>query len=395
MDATHAAENMPTGMLRRGARYYLRRRVPLDLIVAYGKNEIVKALGTSDYPEAKKRLTVEWVALDKEFDEQRANLASPTDAETPGPQAEGLLAKYREGRAKPRSIFQTIVDGNKRMDAALGRSPQSPDPVADVARKPLTWDKLVDKWAAERTPTPKTRKDHASVVKLFQSMVGTPPNAVSKADVLLFKDKLLEKRTSSANLKTKLSRLKTLINYGHDNGLVKERAADGIRIAKSKVKSRAPFDDQALQQVFGGPVHKQGYRPILGRGEAAFWLPLIALYTGARLEEIAGLRVDDLMELEFEADGADKTAWFFRFSPYPLDNRRLKNDGSERTVPIHPELIRLGLLRYRETVLVSDEPQLFPRLTKHASGKRAHKWGQWFGTYTPMIRDDETRKASQ
>lgn len=382
MDATHAAKNMPTGMIRRGARYYLRRRVPLDLTGIYGKHEIVKALGTSDFTEAKKRLAVAWVALDEEFDQRRADVARPIEAGTPEPETEGLLAKYRRARGgKSRSILQTIVDGNKRVDAALGRSAQSPEIIANAVPKPLTWDALVDKWSAERKPITKTRKDHAAVAKLFQSLVGAPPNNVAKADVLSFKDKLVEKGVSIPNLKTKISRLKTLINYGHDNGLVRERAADGIRLAKSKVKGRAPFDDQALQQIFGGPVHKEGYRPTLGRGEAAFWLPLIALYTGARLEEIAGLRVDDLMELGFEADGADKTAWFFRFSPYPLENRRLKNDGSERTVPVHPELIRLGLLRYLKTVLVSNEPQLFPRLTQHASGKRAHKWGQWFGTY--------------
>lgn len=380
MDATHAAKNMPTGLIRRGARYYLRRRVPLDLLTVYGKNEMVKALGTADYAEAKKRLASEWVALDKEFDEQRAKLARPADAE-PEPQAEGLLAKYRQGRSKPRTLLQTLVDANKRLNAEIEPSPRSSGPVSNTVRKPLTWDQLVDKWAAERTPTNKTRKDHASVAKLFQSMVGTPPHSLLKSDVLAFKDKLLEKGTSAANLKTKISRLKTLINYGHDNGIVKERAADGIRIAKSKMKGRAPFDDQALQQLFNGPVHQDGYRPTLGRGEASFWLPLIALYTGARLEEIAGLQVDDLIELSFEADGADKTAWFFNFKPDPTRNRRLKNDESERTVPIHPELIRLGLIRYRDVVASSKEPQLFPRLTQHASGLRAHKWGQWFGKY--------------
>ncbi|WP_374321921.1 DUF6538 domain-containing protein [Brevundimonas sp.] len=196
-------------MIRRGARYYLRRRVPLDLLAVYGKKEVVKALGTADYAEAKKRLASEWVALDKEFDEQRARLARPADSEAE-PQAESPLAKYRQGRSKPRTILQTIVDANKRLNAGIEQSPRSSGPVTDTVRKLLTWDQLVDKWAAERTPTTKTRKDHASVAKLFQSMVGTPPSAVSKTDVLSFKDKLLEKGTSSANLKTKLSRLKTL-----------------------------------------------------------------------------------------------------------------------------------------------------------------------------------------
>ena len=379
-------------MLRRGARYYVRRRVPLDLIDAYGKKEVLKALGTSDYAQAKKRLAEEWVALDREFDERRKDLARPAAPETPVKQPESRLARLRSSGAKPVSLMRVIEDISER-DTARGRE-EVPDRGPDANRKPLTWDKLVDKWAAERHPTAKTRNAHAAVARLFESTVRTPPHTVSKADVLSFKNTLVEQGTSTANLKTKISRLKTLINYGHDNGLVKERAADGVRIANSKVKARVPFDDHSLQQLFNGPVHRDGARPTQGRGEAAFWLPLIALYTGARLEEIAGLRTDDLIELGYEADRVALTAWFFRFSPDPTANRRLKNDESERTVPIHPELIRLGLLRYRDSLLASDEAQLFPRLTPHATGNRAHKWGQWFGKY---LRSDckvgDTRKV--
>ena len=35
-----------------------------------------------------------------------------------------------------------------------------------------------------------------------------------------------------------------------------------------------------------------------GAGEAAYWLPLLALFTGARLEELAQLRVSDLASEE-------------------------------------------------------------------------------------------------
>lgn len=395
VDATHAAKTMPTGMLRRGARYYVRRRVPLDLIDAYGKKEILKALGTSDYAEAKKRLAIQWVTLDKEFDDRRAALARCDVVPASEQPIAGALAKYRQqSGAKPRLAIQTILAATDRMDAPTASARLSRDVEPENGLRTLTWDRLVDRWAAERKPTSKTRKDHAAVAELFRALVGTPPNIISRSDVLSFKEKLVERGISSANLKTKLSRLKTLVNYGHDNGLIKERAADGVRVAKAKVKSRVPFDDQSLKQLFSGPIHQDGHRPTLGRGEAAFWLPLIALYTGARLEEIAGLRVDDLMELGFEVDGADQTAWFFRFSPDPAANRALKNDDSERAVPIHPELIRLGLLKYRDELRFSDESQLFPLLTQHKSGKRAHKWGQWFGTY---LRTDcqvtDTRKV--
>ena len=42
------------------------------------------------------------------------------------------------------------------------------------------------------------------------------------------------------------------------------------------------------------PVYQQGYRPLGGKGEAAYWLPLLALYSGARLNELAPMRVGDV-----------------------------------------------------------------------------------------------------
>ncbi|MEC8534162.1 MAG: DUF6538 domain-containing protein, partial [Pseudomonadota bacterium] len=59
--------DMPTGLIRRGAAYSLRRRIPLDLIDAYGgRKEIVLALGTNDFAEAKLRLAHKQVELNDE-----------------------------------------------------------------------------------------------------------------------------------------------------------------------------------------------------------------------------------------------------------------------------------------------------------------------------------------
>lgn len=79
---------MPTGLIRRGARYSIRRRVPLDLVAYYGKAEITQALGTADPKTARQRLPLKWAALDKEFDALRKRLsaAPPKPASEPPPQ---------------------------------------------------------------------------------------------------------------------------------------------------------------------------------------------------------------------------------------------------------------------------------------------------------------------
>ena len=77
---------MPSGLLRRDGRYSIRRRVPVDLVAAYGGRQIiVKALGTS-YPQEARELRDEaWAALTAEFKAMRAELAGRGDGEAPAP----------------------------------------------------------------------------------------------------------------------------------------------------------------------------------------------------------------------------------------------------------------------------------------------------------------------
>ena len=81
-------------------------------------------------------------------------------------------------------------------------------------------------------------------------------------------------------------------------------------------------------------------RPIFTAGpaeadDALFWSPLIARYAGLRMEEALQLKPRDI-------DEEDGVAIFnIRASA----DQRLKNEHSARRIPVHPELIRLGLLR--------------------------------------------------
>lgn len=58
-------------LMRRGDRYYLRARVPSDLVGAYEGREIKKALGTSDRREAERLIRIESAKVEREFEEKR------------------------------------------------------------------------------------------------------------------------------------------------------------------------------------------------------------------------------------------------------------------------------------------------------------------------------------
>lgn len=390
VSGTHEDDSMPIGLQKRGSTYWLRRRVPRDLVAAYGKAEIVRTLQTKDLAEAKRRLAVETVKLDNEWEAMRASFAVPTVTD-PVAAPTSRLSKLRAGREPPPSVLgsatklalvaraqRPVEEGGTANLVHPTTHPSAPVPPGNA----VTWASLVDKWAAERKPVAKTEKAHRAVAKEFVEIVGDVPlGQLTKRHGLAFKDGLIRTGVLNSNLKTKLSRLKTLVNYGFDNELIGVRIMDGIRPPRSKTVGRRPYSDEALQKLFNGPVHREGLRPVQGRGEASYWLPLIAAYSGARLEEIAGLRVSDVVQLDVGNGADDDNAWFFRFVDVPAGNRRLKTEQSERETPVHPELIRLGLIRYLRSMADSGETQLFPRLTAQASGQRANKWGEWFGVY--------------
>ncbi|GAC1340959.1 MAG: tyrosine-type recombinase/integrase [Acetobacteraceae bacterium] len=91
--------------------------------------------------------------------------------------------------------------------------------------------------------------------------------------------------------------------------------------------------------------------------DAYWWLPIIALYTGARLEELAQLHHADLKR--------DKNG-----IPYLDINkegvRRLKNVGSVRVIPLHSALIEFGVL---ELFKPGTKGLVFPHLKRHGIKK--------------------------
>ncbi|WP_245500309.1 site-specific integrase [Rhizobium leguminosarum] len=139
---------------------------------------------------------------------------------------------------------------------------------------------------------------------------------------------------------------------------------------------REPFSEADLKALFGSGVYARGERPLGGGGEAAYWLPLIALFSGARLNEIAQLRIRDLRQ------DAETGLWFIDIGTE--GDRSIKTASSRRQVPLHPELIRLGLLRYRQNQLDNDRKdtaRLWPDIKSADEAYRSTAWSKWFNRY--------------
>ena len=135
--------------------------------------------------------------------------------------------------------------------------------------------------------------------------------------------------------------------------------AGSLRERKSRRDrdERPAFTAEDIGKIFSHPIwhgwkskrHWQEPGPNLIR-DGLFWVPMIAALTGARRAEIAGLKADDLEII----DGIP----VMHFRPNP--NRGLKNLVSERTLPLHPQLVALGLMEHARLALKGPRGDLFP-----------------------------------
>ncbi len=160
-----------------------------------------------------------------------------------------------------------------------------------------------------------------------------------------------------------LTHLGNLVDFAAGRGL---RPAEALNLTTLRARKkgrdrddRAAFTSADLVTIFDLPVwcgcRGEGARLEPGTvviHDGLYWAPLIAAYSLMRREEICGLMIADV-----HFDGAIPY-----FEVRPNKYRRLKNAQSKRKLPIHPELLRLGLRDYVEAVHRLGYDLLFPDL---------------------------------
>jgi len=148
---------------------------------------------------------------------------------------------------------------------------------------------------------------------------------------------------------------------------------------KGKTNDRMPYQLSELKTLFEPTTYANrvsGNRSTKSSFEARFWLPIVALYTGARLEELAQLTVENLQQ----ADGI----WCFDLNEKNLAcdgiPQKLKNANSVRRIPVHPALVDAGLLNYRNQREASSglKASLFNLEIRGADGKFGSPISKWF-----------------
>ena len=153
----------------------------------------------------------------------------------------------------------------------------------------------------------------------------------------------------------------------HEHEYIKHNPAHHLLLPKStrisSSEERSAYSATEISRIKSCLNNLRG--ELLASRPERYWVPMIALYSGMRLTEVSQLYHVDIAEIE--------GVMCFKINEEAPD-KRLKNSGSVRIVPVHPELASLGFLDYCNEI-ASD--RLFDKLTKekfHGYGRQVSKW---------------------
>lgn len=178
---------------------------------------------------------------------------------------------------------------------------------------------------------------------------------------------------AAGTVNDQMNRIAGFLGWATSTNGLSINPAKGISIAKAKAdseaKKRFPFDEADLTAMLSGDYWSAR------RFDHAhyYWLVLLGMYTGARINELCQLHLADFSVV----NGVDVISIADEDNP----TARAKTASARRTVPIHDELIRLGLLRWVERLRGLGGVQLFPELKEGRDGFGTEP-SKWFRRFT-------------
>lgn len=195
-------------------------------------------------------------------------------------------------------------------------------------------------------------------------------------------------KVSAGTVNKQLGAVQAIAGWAHHNGVIPDDVPWSDPFQKMRVEEeqseRGPFAIHELQAIFDAPLFARQEIPTGAKGAAGVWLPLLALFNGARQGELAGLKASNIRQ---EAN----TPLLFIVADRKA-GKRVKTKVSERVIPVHPELVRLGFLGYvEERRRQGEHAWLFPAVAPD-QGRALAAWSKWFGRYlrtTVGIKDTD------
>lgn len=217
----------------------------------------------------------------------------------------------------------------------------------------------------------KSKRMALSVLNKLKVLLGSDFNLSALDDCIIEDIWLLDrlKTASRTTAKRDLSFIRSFVAWAADRKRRYIPAKLTFNI-HAKGENYEYFNKTDLKKIFDN-------LPTLAESLTEFWVVILGLYTGGRIGEIAGIRTEYVFE---------KSA---------LQVMRLagtKTDGSDRTIPIHEDLIKLGFLEYVDSRRKTKEELLFDIIVSGQNGPGAQA-SKFFTQYKSKIGIEDPLKV--
>lgn len=295
--------------------------------------------------------------------------------------ATGLSRQLADARGFPAGLATLTAPKAAGVDAGAGASylaGAAGVPEGQPASPLATLRDILAQWLKASPKTHDTEQASYRALGLAEECLGAPLyiHEITRAQGNTFKAWLQEpaRGFGPKTARNQLMYVNSLLRFACvELEEIPKNPWQGLAIEVPKTVTRRPWKDEELHQLFSQPLFQAYEVPPLDRsggGPAAYWIPIIGIYTGARIGELAQLKVSDITEEDgipviSITDGGE--------------GQKVKTSASRRSIPIHSELIRLGLLEYADRIRrAAPEGSLWPYLKQDTISP-------WFSQYRKSV----------
>lgn len=256
------------------------------------------------------------------------------------------VAEYLEENRLASSWALRTADGKRSELALIGEVLGSDRPIGDVTKSDANEVKrCLQQLPKHRNKLPETMNLTLRDAIALPGMEKVAPTTVNKA----------------------LTTISTFFAWAERNGHVEKNVFDGMRVGRGGKKATTP------RKAFNEFQMKTMYRELTENGKGLLrsddhkWATLIAMFTGARKNEVCQMIGSDIVQ--------EQGVWCFSINDEG-DGKSLKTDAAKRLVPIHETLISLGALELADKQ--GDRSKRIFDYSFHKADGYGRNLGRWF-----------------
>ncbi len=290
-------------------------------------------------------------------------------------------------KAERSSDSRVLVDAGaaKSVNQAIAlftRDPQRANLSQKNAAGYATGFKLLREVVGGSMPLTSVSRAHAREVQALLEHL--PPNASKRFSNMSLIEAVAHAKSaqlpaiSSTTAKNVLSTLSSFFNWAMAEHLIKVSPfvdLKPLQKAHGIDENRRPYSPAELAQLFSNRLYQQPYALVGSACPGRYWVPLLALYHGARMNELCQLDTDDVRMVE--------GIWCIKITDQSSTGgkKQLKTKSSHRTIPLHPIFHYLGFIDYVRATKELRRDRLFSDLTLASTGYYSDNFSKWFYRY--------------